>query len=288
MIKKTFLFTITAIFLILFTGCQSADNKKVLSAIEEINPNDNFYFIRGLERERSIATHIRYRGIVYSDKLKENKSISAIQIGLEDLDQLWKYVDDYERQYENALYFTEAVEPVRTKAREIFGDDIIIYNELNSWNVKGRVENFRDLKNGIQFEGHMQEQTVIDIFVDDISKINEDEFKKKSFEFYRYLYDVLKIESQMSINLRDRKYLTYEEVESRIFYLFKDEPKVQELLLEYKTNGTLTPSDMGYLMSFFTSTFGQLGDISKILFEVRNYMNTYNQVNVVFIEEWSN
>ena len=278
MIKKIALFILTIVFLMFFQGCQWNNNQKVLSAIQEAIPNDNFYFIRGLDRERSLATNIRYRGIVYSDKLKENRSMLGIQIAIEDLSRIWKRVESYERQYQNALDFSKAVEPVRIKAKEIFGDDIIIYNDLSQiWEYDVRI---KSMNSGITTVGKSKEQTVIDVFVDDISKINEDDFKKKAFEFYRYMYDILNIESQMSINLRDRKYLTYEEVESRIFYLFKDEPKVKELLKEYKSNGTLAPSDMGYLMSLFTSSFHPGFNLPKIKLQPGSDDQSYKEIFV--------
>ncbi|WP_291256085.1 hypothetical protein, partial [Fusobacterium sp.] len=60
--KKIILLLLLGITLM---GCTSTNNKLVLDSIKKQIPNDNFYFIRGLERDRSLSTNIRYRGIVY-------------------------------------------------------------------------------------------------------------------------------------------------------------------------------------------------------------------------------
>ena len=111
--KKIILSLILGIFLV---GCTSTNNRLVLESLESRIPDDNFYFIRGIDRDRSLSTNIRYRGIVYSDKLKEEKSFAGIQIALENMDELWKYEDDFVRQYENALAYPRAVTPIRENA----------------------------------------------------------------------------------------------------------------------------------------------------------------------------
>ena len=93
--KKIILSFILGIFLV---GCTGTNNRLVLESLENRIPDDNFYFIRGIDRDRSLSTNIRYRGIVYSDKLKEEKSFAGIQIALENMDELWKYEDDFVRQ----------------------------------------------------------------------------------------------------------------------------------------------------------------------------------------------
>lgn len=87
-----------ALFGIAFSFIQKPlNNRKVLRVIQEEIPDDKFYFIRGLDRDRSLSTNIRYRGIVYSDKLKQAKSFSGIQVALENMDELWKYKELFRR-----------------------------------------------------------------------------------------------------------------------------------------------------------------------------------------------
>ena len=122
--KKIYiLIAIIVVFLLGKEITKSINNRKVLKEFKRIIPNDNFYFIRGLDRERSFATNIRYRGIVYSDKLKEAKSKMGIEIALESLSSLWMYESDYKRMYENALAYPKAEKYVRENAKKIFGEN---------------------------------------------------------------------------------------------------------------------------------------------------------------------
>ena len=285
--KKLNILLILCIFLLISTmGYGSRKEKKILKVISEAIPDDNFYFVGKLKKRGDFITGYVYRGFVYSDKLKENKVSRGINISISSrhMDRIsMMYSDTFEMQYENAFYYDEAVAPVRKKAREIFGEDIIIWNQLKSWSVKARVMSLRRSLKGEneKKKGYMSEQTVVDVFVDDITKIDEDEFKKKTFEFYRYMYDKLMIDSQMSIYVRDRKYLTYEGISSKISLLFKEEPKIQGLLKKYKEDGRLNPDEMGYLMSYFVVPFRNY-DVPYILFEAGIRDKDFTEVNRVY------
>lgn len=282
---KKFLFYLTLFLtVILTTNCSSLNNKKVLQAIKEEIPDDNFYFIRGLDRDRSLSTNIKYRGIVYSDKLKQAKSFSGIQIALEDINDLWKYKDDFKRQYEGALAYPRAIAPLKENARKIFGNDIIVYvNFPQIWDLKAQTE---------FVENHIGKETnqianmtgYIDVFVDDITKVNIDEYKKKLFELHQTLYKTYHIDADINMYLRDKKYLTYEKIESNIFYIFKNEPKLKELLKKYKEKGNLNTNDFEYLLNFYTGSFGRIygtnDNIPTLIFEMYyKYHKNYKEIN---------
>ena len=284
--KKVILLLIVVFSLL---GCTSTNNKLVIDVLKQQIPNDNFYFIRGLERERSLSTNIRYRGIVYSDKLKEAKSFSGIQVALEDMEELWKYEDDFVRQYENALAYPRAVTPIRENAKKIFGEDIVVYVDLSSSFF---------LKEGVEFVeaniGHYVEGTkfgamaYIDIFVEDIRKVDIEEYKKKLFNLHQLLYKKYNYDVDINMYLRDRKYLTYEELEKNIFYLYKKEPKVKELLKIYQDTGELSPKELGYLLDNFTKYFDST-EIPSIWFQMyRKYVKKYEEINVILPKELKN
>lgn len=281
--KKIMLLLILGIFLI---GCTSTNNRLVLDSLESRIPDDNFYFIRGIDRDRSLSTNIRYRGIVYSDKLKEEKSFAGIQIALENMDELWKYEDDFVRQYENALAYPRATRPIRENAKKIFGDDIVVYVDLSSsFFLKEGVEfveaNIENYVEGKKF-GTM---AYIDIFVEDIKKVDIDEYKKKLFNLHEILYRKYNYDVDINMYLRDKKYLTYDEIEKNIFYLYKDEPKVKELLKRYKTTGELSPKEIGYLTDYFVNPFGNY-DLPKINLEMYSkYAKKYEEINVILPKE---
>ena len=281
--KKIILSLILGIFLV---GCTSTNNRLVLEILESRIPDDNFYFIRGIDRDRSLSTNIRYRGIVYSDKLKEEKSFAGIQIALENMDELWKYEDDFVRQYENALAYPRAVTPIRENAKKIFGEDIVVYVDLSSSFF---------LKEGVEFVeaniGHYVEGTkfgamaYIDIFVEDIRKVDIEEYKKKLFNLHEILYKKYNYDVDINMYLRDRKYLTYEEIEKNIFYLYKDEPKVKELLKRYKATGELSPKEIGYLTDYFVNPFRNY-DLPRIWLQMYSkYAKKYEEINVILPKE---
>lgn len=283
--KKIILSFILGIFLV---GCTGTNNRLVLESLENRIPDDNFYFIRGIDRDRSLSTNIRYRGIVYSDKLKEEKSFAGIQIALENMDELWKYEDDFVRQYENALAYPRATKPIRENAKKIFGDDIVVYVDLSSsFFLKEGVE-FVEANIGNYVEGKkFGAMAYIDIFVEDIRKVDIDEYKKKLFNLHELLYRKYNYDVDINMYLRDRKYLTYEEIEKNIFYLYKDEPKVKELLKRYKATGELSPKEIGYLTDYFVNPFRNY-DLPRILLQVGAEEENYKEINVVLSEELKN
>ena len=88
--------------------------------------------------------------------------------------------------------------------------------------------------------------------------------------------------------LRDRKYLTYEELEKNIFYLYKNEPKVKELLKIYQDTGELSPKELGYLLDNFTKYFDST-EIPSIWFQMyRKYVKKYEEINVILPKELKN
>ncbi|WP_407535747.1 hypothetical protein [Cetobacterium somerae] len=270
-----------ALFGIAFSFIQKPlNNRKVLKVIQEEIPDDKFYFIRGLDRDRSLSTNIRYRGIVYSDKLKEAGSFSGIQVALENLNKAYLYGSEFKRQYEGALAYPLATAPMKENAKKIFGNDIIVYVDFPMiWDLKGQTE---FVQNNIGKETNQIANMTgyIDIFVDDITKVNIDDYKKKLFELHQILYKTYHIDSDINMYLRDKKYLTYEQIESNIFYIFRDEPKVKELLKKYKDNGNLNADEIGYLTNYFVDTFGNY-NLPSILFQMKLKRKTYKEINVI-------
>lgn len=280
--KKIMLLLILGIFLI---GCTSTNNRLVLESLENRIPDDNFYFIRGIDRDRSLSTNIRYRGIVYSDKLKEEKSFAGIQIALENMDELWKYEDDFVRQYENALAYPRATKPIRENAKKIFGDDIVVYVDFSMiWDLKGQAD-FIEENIGKETDEIANAMAYIDIFVEDIRKVDIDEYKKKLFNLHEILYRKYNYDVKINMYLRDRKYLTYEEIEKNIFYLYKNEPKVKELLKRYKATGELLPKEIGYLTDYFVNPFRNY-DLPRIWLQMYSkYAKKYEEINVILPKE---
>ena len=284
--KKFFNMIFIVCFMLLGSGFAKLHNDEILEVIQKQIPNDNFYFIRGLEREWGFNTNVRYRGIVYSDKLKEAKAFMGIQVALEDLDSLYMWEDDFKDQYENALASPRLVKIIRENAKDILGEDIIVYVDLsNIFLLKEAIEFVEQNIGNFIPDDEVGPPIYIDIFVDDIKKVNIDDYKKKLFELHQRLYFLYNINSRLYLDLQDKKYLTYDIVKKGIFYIFKKDPKIKKYLKKYKKEKTLPPKEMGYLMDNFAGYFYG-GDIPRIEFEMYyEYHKKYEDVNVIFFEE---
>lgn len=287
---KKILTVILLIFITLLTsGFTKIHNDKVLEVIQKQVPDDNFYFIRGLEREYGFNTNVRYRGIIYSDKLKEAKAFMGIQVALEDLDSLYMWEDDFKDQYENALASSRLTKIIRENAKKVFGDDIVVYVDLsNIFLLKEAVEFVEQNIGSFIPDEEVGPPVYIDVFVDDITKVNIDEYKKKLFNLHQTLYKKYNINSDINMDLQDREYLNYDIVKNHIFYIFKDEPQVKKYLKKYKKEKTLPPKEMGYLMSYFPRYFDSNG-LSCIKFQMRyDHMKEFEKINVILPKEMRN
>lgn len=284
--KKIFSVVILIFITLLTSGFTKMHNDEVLEVIQRQVPNDKFYFIRGLEREYGFNTNVRYRGIIYSDKLKEAKAFMGIQVALEDLDSLYMWEDDFKDQYENALASPRLTKIIRENAKKVFGEDIVVYVDLSDiFLLKEAVEFVEQNIGNFIPDEEVGPPVYIDVFVDDITKVNIDEYKKKLFNLHQILYKKYNINSDINMDLQDRKHLNYDVVKNHIFYIFKDEPQVKKYLRKYKKEKTLLPKEMGYLMDYFTRYFDST-NISCITFELYyDHMKSYEEINVILPEE---
>lgn len=287
--KKIFSVVMLIFITLLTSGFTKMHNDEVLEVIQRQVPNDKFYFIRGLEREYGFNTNVRYRGIIYSDKLKEAKAFMGIQVALEDLDSLYMWEDDFKDQYENALASPRLTKIIRENAKKVFGDDIVVYVDLsNIFLLKEAVEFVEQNIGNFIPDDEVGPPVYIDVFVDDITKVNIDEYKKKLFNLHQTLYKKYNINSDINMDLQDREHLNYDIVKNHIFYIFKDEAQVKKYLKKYKKEKTLPPKEMGYLMDYFTRYFDD-ENISNIWFQMYyKYVKEPEDVNVIFPKELKN
>ena len=282
--KKIFSVVMLIFITLLTSGFIKMHNDEVLEVIQRQVPNDKFYFIRGLEREYGFNTNVRYRGIIYSDKLKEAKAFMGIQVALEDLDSLYMWEDDFKDQYENALASPRLTKIIRENAKKVFGDDIVVYVDLsNIFLLKEAVEFVEQNIGNFIPDDEVGPPVYIDAFADDITKVNIDEYKKKLFNLHQTLYKNYNINSNIDMNLRNRKYLTYDIVKNHIFYIFKDEPQVKKYLKKYKKEKTLSPKEMGVLTDYFVSTSNNY-DILHINFQmIYEYHKNYKDIKAYYM-----
>lgn len=155
------------------------------------------------------------------------------------------------------------------------------------WDLKGQAD-FIEENVGKKADEIANAMAYIDVFVEDIREVDIEEYKKKLFNLHQLLYKKYNYDVDINMYLRDRKYLTYEELEKNIFYLYKNEPKVKELLKIYQDTGELSPKELGYLLDNFTKYFDST-EIPSIWFQMyRKYVKKYEEINVILPKELKN
>lgn len=231
-----------ACFFIFFLFNENSNRNKVISVLNKAFPDDNFYFISDLKYTNPLKP-IRYRGEVYSRKLKQKEAMASIQISTFDLNDLSRYADYYKIQYNNSIKFSAIRKIVQKKAWDTFGDDFVVFNTLpRIWDYDYRAD-----------EDDLFRMWGYELYVDDVSKVDEYKLKEDAFVFYKYMYNVLNIKSQeMYISVRNRKELTVEELKSRIFFIYKDSSEVGKVLDSYDKNSGITSSQMRLIAPFLT------------------------------------
>lgn len=151
---KKLLLLITLI--LIFISCDKSKSKKAEKIKEEIVSKlpvaleylseeslikyggEKFYFIYGFDYDGNPATNIRYRGILYSDKLAEYGYPGGLEIGLDDLELEEGDVYTMAGNYLGLLMSIEIDSIVENKAKEIFGKKTNLYNDgsMNKKNIK--------------------------------------------------------------------------------------------------------------------------------------------------------
>ena len=199
---------------------------------------------------------------------------------------MWE--DDFKDRSENALASPRLTKIIEN-AKKVFGDDIVVYVDLsNIFLLKEAVEFVEQNIGNFIPDDEVGPPVYIDIFADDIKTVNIDEYKKKLFNVHQTLYKKYNINSDINIDLQDRKHLNYDVVKNHIFHIFKDEPQVKKYLKKYKKEKTLPPKEMGYLMSYFPRYFDSNG-LSCIKFQMRyDHMKEFEKINVILPKEMRN
>ena len=97
------------------TGSQ---NRKVLKAFKEAYPDENFYFIHGLDYKIDLSTSIRYRGIIYSDRLAAINYPGGLEVAFSDNINVYGEIYSYEKIFKRL----DMNEPIKEKIKELFGE----------------------------------------------------------------------------------------------------------------------------------------------------------------------
>ena len=246
------------------TGSQ---NRKVLKAFKEAYPDENFYFIYGLDYKIDLSTSIRYRGIIYSDRLAAINYPGGLEVAFSDNINVYGEIYGYESIFKKL----EMDEPIKEKIRELFEEKTTFQNNVSSashdyeyWK-KYKGKNLDDEK---KLEAW---NTLVNIFVDDVDKIDDEEYKRKVYELAEFIYKEMNIKTTLYIYIRNDSFFNnYEFVEESIFKPFKNKDEIKAILMKIKNNPKITEEEKIILTNNFYNEIPYKGSMKEMNINFKN------------------
>ncbi|RHF69731.1 hypothetical protein DW663_12355 [Fusobacterium mortiferum] len=248
--KRKILMGFTMIFLSLslFAG----KNETVINTFKKKFPQDNFYFIQGLDYKFDLSTNIRYRGILYSDRLEKLDYPFGLEMALEGGSDGSSYLENYE-----ALFWQlEIDKPIEEKMKEIFGE-LSILNNNNSM-TKAKYEHLKSIRGkNIPFEeknGALY--TIVNVFVDRLEDIDKEEMKKKTYKFAKFLYDDINLVTYLQVYIRDNTFFEdYNLVAYQVYPPFREREDIKKILEKIKAKEKISKDEKIALVNVFYKGF---------------------------------
>ena len=249
--KRKILMVFTMIFLSLsvFAG----KNETVINTFKKKFPQDNFYFIQGLDYKFDLSTNIRYRGILYSDRLEKLGYPFGLEMALEGGSDGSSYLENYK-----ALFWQlEIDKPIEEKMKEIFGE-LSVLNNNNSM-TKAKYEHLKSIRGkNIPFEeknGALY--TVVNVFVDRLEDIDKEEMKKKTYKFAKFLYDDINLVTYLQVYIRDNSFFEdYNLVAYQVYPPFREREDIKKILEKIKAKEEISKDEKIALVNVFYKEIG--------------------------------
>ncbi len=249
--------------------------KKEICAELEKSTGDKFWFIYGLDREYSIATNIKYRGIVYSDKLEKLQWPQGVEVALDNLSSdKMRHISD---NYKGLLRQVEIDGMAEDRARKIFGEKVNLYND--GMTTEHMYKNIiKNKKRNLSFdEKSGYYSTIVNYFVEDLDKLNNKEIKQKTFELAKFIYDEMNYVTALQVYVRDDKYFEdYNLVYYSIYKPFRERKDIQKILDKIKKKQKITEKEKEELLRVFVK--GGL-DFDNSYYEF--YLISFNEKNEI-------
>ena len=251
--------SLIVLLLFLLMGCSSllvnreSLGEKLVTKMNERYPEENFYLIYGLEREGSIATNIRYRGVLYSDRLNELNYPEGLEISLESGRIGEALIESLGRYYETLFWTVEFEEMGEKRTKEIFGDKS---NFRINWTMTEPkyygLKKLLDEPYVTREDKYGSWNTIVNVFVDDLEKIDIEEYKKKTFELSKYIYEEMNYVTSLQIYVRDDSYFeNYELVKASVYRCFRGRGEVKEVLGKVNRDEELSSEEEVLLVKSF-------------------------------------
>ena len=246
--KILMIFTMIFLSLSLFAG----KNETVIRTFKKKFPQDNFYFIQGLDYKFDLSTNIRYRGILYSDRLEKLGYPFGLELALEGGSDGSSYLENYE-----ALFWQlEIDKPIEEKMKEIFGE-LSVLNNNNSM-TKAKYEHLKSIRGkNIPFEeknGALY--TIVNVFVDRLEDIDKEEMKKKTYKFAKFLYDDINLVTYLQVYIRDNTFFEdYNLVAYQVYPPFREREDIKKILEKIKAKEEIAKDEKIALVNVFYKNF---------------------------------
>ena len=249
--KRKLFVILTMLFLsmTLFAG----KNSTVIRTFEKKFPQDKFYFIQGLDYKFDLNTSIRYRGILYSDRLEKMGYPFGLELALEGGSDGSEYLENYE----SLFLKIEVDKPIEKKMKEIFGEKSVLNN-----NQPLRIGGYRWI---LEHKGKKVEfaeksdaySTIVNVFVDRLEDIDKEKMKRKTYEFAKFLYDEMNILTYLQVYIRDNTFFeNYNLVAYQVYPPFRERENIKKILEKIKNGEKITEQEKIALTNVFYKDIG--------------------------------
>ncbi len=258
--KKIALINIVNIgILLLIMGCKTIEVKHEPTPLEKniceelgYYTKDKFKFIYGLDEDRDRSTNIRYRGIVYSDYLERIEWPEGVEIALESYDISESNIDNIVNKYKGLLMQIDIDGTGENKARELFGAKTNLYNDGMTTEYMYDVI-VRKAGKEVSWEKKVgYYYTVVNVFCDDLRKIDEEEYREKTYKLAKYIFEQMNYRTALQIFVRDNSYFkNYDLVYSNIYKPFRDREDIKKILEKVKKQEEISEEEKIKLVRAF-------------------------------------
>ncbi|WP_177160776.1 hypothetical protein [uncultured Fusobacterium sp.] len=276
--KRKLLLFFTIIFLSF--SLFASKNDTVIRTFKRKFPQDNFYFIQGLDYKFDITTNIRYRGILYSDRLEKLNYPFGLELALEANSDGYEYLETYE-----GLFLKLQVDkPIEDKMKEIFGPKSVLNNNFYPAK-KGYYGMLKKMWKKIPFEDKGRaDYTVVNLFVNRLEDIDKELMKKKTYEFAKFMQDEINLKTYLQVYIRDNTFFeNYNLVAYQVYPPFREREDIKKILGKIKSGKKITEQEKIALTNvFYKSISFKCPTVDFLLFFNKNPLGKYENAELYF------
>ena len=272
---------LTAFMLLFFSIITFASkNSTVIKTFENKFPQDKFYFIQGLDYKFDLSTSIRYRGILYSDRLEKMGYPFGLELALEGGSDGSEYLENYE-----SLFLKIKVDkPIEKRMKEIFGEKSVLNN--NFWvSSEGYKISLSKRGKKLPFEEKSGAySTIVNVFVDRLEDIDKEEYFKKTYEFGKFLYDEINLKTYLQVYIRDNTFFeNYNLAAYQVYPPFREREDIKKILEKIKNGEKITEQEKIALTNvFYKSISFKCPTVDFLLFFNKNPLGKYENAELYF------